>query len=300
MTVLLLRVGYIKMLRSTFCVLRKRTATGVQNKASQLASFSTCTSQSTSVQQSSEGVAAPPLKGAAGWQVWAAVCVTRHPLLCPPLDPMQLEYSKHIEQLDIEDSLQSDFELQIIEDEARKVLRDTDMAIEDEGEHYRAALESLDSWKKEEQNFADNVMPKEGSLPLGSFGSDPCRQAVLVQRGGEGRWGVPQGKWRPHETLRQTCERILAESCDASLGARVIGNSPIGFHQYKFPDTKDGYVGAKVFLYRAAVSTKARHAPLTQLEKCAENQKWISQSALADHLDAKYAKSVHQSLISDS
>ena len=36
------------------------------------------------------------------------------------------------------------------------------MAIEDEGEHYRAALESLDSWKKEEQNFADNVMPKEG------------------------------------------------------------------------------------------------------------------------------------------
>ena len=48
--------------------------------------------------------------------------------------------------------------------------------------------------------------------------------------------------------LFQTCERIVAEEIDPSLGVEIIGNAPIGFYKYKYPKSvrEQGYVGAKV------------------------------------------------------
>ena len=56
--------------------------------------------------------------------------------------------------------------------------------------------------------------------------------------------------------LSQTSERIVAESCDPSLGVRIMGNAPVGFFKYKYPKEvrSKGYIGAKVrvFIYHIA------------------------------------------------
>ena len=40
-------------------------------------------------------VEAPPgEKGIDGWQIMASVCVTRHPVICPPMKPIEHTYSQ--------------------------------------------------------------------------------------------------------------------------------------------------------------------------------------------------------------
>ncbi|KAF2354386.1 Ribosomal protein L46 [Trinorchestia longiramus] len=215
-------------------------------------------------------------KGIGGWQIMAAVCVTRHPVLCPPLSPMEHTYSQHLQQLDFEQSLQSDFELQVIEDKARKVLGADEEAelLDDEAKDTRSALEQLDFWKEEREQFEKRRV-FEVSVPENSLG---------------------------RSLSRQTSERVVAESFDPSLGVRVMGNAPVGFYKYKYPKEmrSHGYIGAKVFFYRGQVGYRVRRSlPILQ-QAHNKTQLWLTHQQITEKLQQNYVKAITQFLIDDS
>ncbi|KAA0184092.1 hypothetical protein HAZT_HAZT000609 [Hyalella azteca] len=245
-------------------------------------------------------------KGIGGWQIMTAVCVTRHPVLCPPLSPMEHTYSQHLQKLDVEQSLQCDFELQVIEDNAKKLLgvEEEVELLEEEAKEKRSALEQLDVWKQEQEEF-EKERVYEVKASGGSVGSSLSRQVVLVQKyklGSQDMWLLPQGPWKPGETLRQTSERVVAECCDPSLGVRIMGNAPVGFYKYKYPKEmrSQGYIGAKVFFYRGQVGYRVRRSlPLLQLASKKEQQ-WLTHEQLSEKLKQNYVKAITQFLIDDS
>lgn len=243
------------------------------------------------------------VKGIDGWQIMAAVCISRHPVLCPPMSPIEHTYSQHLSKLEVENSLQSDFELQILEDNARKVLGD-EVNLLDEGPKQMSALEQLDMWKKEQEDF-EKIRSYSSDAPPGGVGDSLSRQVVLVQRyklGSQNSWLLPQGPWQPGETLRQTSERIVAESCDPALGVRIMGNSPVGFFKYKYPKEvrAKGYIGAKVFFYRGQVGNRLRRSLPVLQSKGRPEQKWLTRQQILDQLQQSYVKAITQFIIDDS
>lgn len=67
----------------------------------------------------------------------------------------------------------------------------------------------------------------------------------------EKRLLLPQAKWKEGETLRQTAERIVKETCGTDLKVHFYGNAPVGFYKYKYQSPMNETVGAKVFFFRA-------------------------------------------------
>lgn len=53
-----------------------------------------------------------PLK----WELISAVCLERLPVISPPMKPIELEFSKMVERIDIQKSLKSDHELRFEEE----------------------------------------------------------------------------------------------------------------------------------------------------------------------------------------
>lgn len=253
---------------------------------------------------SGKGLEQESPKGIDGWEIMAGVCVTRHPVICPPMSPVEHTYYEHLNKLEIENSVLSDFELKIMEDKARKMLGEKEMEELGEGEiNEQSALELLDMWKKESEEF-EQAKSLEYEPTSSSLGVSPARQVVLVQKykiGSGNFWLLPQGPWKPGETLRMTSERIVAETCDPSLGIRILGNAPVGFYKYKYPKKvrSQGYIGAKVFFYRGQVSMNMRSSLPLLLAKGRNEQLWLTQDQLKDKLQRSYGQAVSQFLIRD-
>jgi len=244
-------------------------------------------------------VAVEPVR-AARWQVLGAVCVTRHPVLCRPMNEVEQRYSEHLQEIEVENSLLCDFELKMMEDEARKVLGESEEDIDDTSE-LRSALESQDLWNQEESTLRQSFNLDSGA-PEYSFGSSLERQVVLVQQKG-GHWMLPTAAWREGETLRQTCERVVETEVDPSLEVEIIGNAPIGFYKYKYPKSareQTGFVGAKVFLYRGAVSSSARQCLSRLAAPSPPHTRWLVRQQLAECLAPRYARALADCLVDDS
>jgi len=242
-----------------------------------------------------------------GWRLVVAVCVTRHPLLCQELHPIEQKFSQQITELEQRESVQSDFELRVMEDEARKVLGDTvDLGVREEETQLKSALENLDQWSKEEEKFRSKLNFSD-SIPAGALGAEPTRQVVLVtktQLGDDDLWMLPQDAWQPGETLRETSERIVEEQCDPALRIRILGNAPVGFFKYKYPkkvrqENEEGFIGVKMFFYRGYVGGNYRRS-LKLLRDSNQEELWLSHDQLDEKLSPRYCNAVKQFLIDDS
>uniref|UniRef100_A0A2P2I3K0 39S ribosomal protein L46, mitochondrial n=1 Tax=Hirondellea gigas TaxID=1518452 RepID=A0A2P2I3K0_9CRUS len=243
-------------------------------------------------------------KGIDGWQIMAAVCISRHPVLTPPLSLLEHTYSQYLNKMEFEQSIQCDFELQVIQDSARKMLGDDELDELDTSDDTRPALEQLDLWKQQQQKF-EKIRNFACDVPSSSVGSSLTSQVVLVQKyqlGKEELWLLPQGPWKPGETLRQTSERIVSEFCDPSLTVKIIGNAPVGFYKYKYPKgmRSNGYIGAKVFFYRGHVSNRIKRALQLLTSKGKDDQLWLTHTQIRDLLKQSYVKAITQFLIDDS
>ncbi|XP_064093681.1 large ribosomal subunit protein mL46-like isoform X1 [Macrobrachium nipponense] len=244
-------------------------------------------------------------EGLGKWQIVGAACITRLPVICPPMTPIEEEYSKLITKLEIDHSLKSNHELRLEQDVIRtELLKSSDLDDADlEESSQQTALEYEDACVEELKtfNFAPRVTEADQTGNLQTLNRALDRALVLLVKqklGDEYQWVFPQSPWIPGETLRQTCERIIKEKCGTNLKVKVLGNAPCGFYKYKYPKQlrSEGFIGAKVFFYKAQVTgVTGEVQPGSDI---AEHQ-WLTHNQLDGKLKSSYAKSVAMFLVSD-
>lgn len=239
------------------------------------------------------------------WQIVGATCITRPPVICPPMTPMEKEYSEMISKMEKENSLKNDHELRREQDMIRaELLKSGDADDADiEESPLQTALEFEDACVEELKatEFAPKVTEADKNGDLGTLDRALDRSLVLLVKqklGEDYRWILPQSPWVPGETLRQTCERVVEERCGSNLKVKFLGNAPCGFYKYKYPKQlrSDGFIGAKVFFYKAQV--RGVNGEVLPGSDIAEHQ-WLTHDQLDDRFKRPYAKSVSKFLVSD-
>lgn len=163
------------------------------------------------------------------WDLWSAVIVERPAALTNDLGGIERTVCQTMREMEDEGSLKCDFELRQerdLENVERKKkglepLSDSDI---------RTAEDMLEEWKKDAKQFepAPTRTKADEESDLRSTQrelSRPLRLAVETKwqtsEGDEWTWDLPKTKWREGETLRETAERALRESCGDGL--RVQG-----------------------------------------------------------------------------
>ncbi|XP_046739761.1 39S ribosomal protein L46, mitochondrial [Diprion similis] len=237
-------------------------------------------------------------EGKEKWDLLSAVCVERHPVISRPLNDMETKFQQYLDQVEFENSMKSDHELRDQKDkEIQKSLKtgtediDTD-AIKQTAQDFEDA--SLDELKKFQ--FGSRVTEADKKNDLTSLDRKLDRNLVLLveqQVGEKTFWIPPQGLRKDGETLRQTAERVLKESCGETLNVKFYGNAPCGFYKYKYPQPlrQTGVIGAKIFYYQA----KYLKGSLTSQAK----YQWLDREELENTLPVPLKKSVTQFLIDE-
>ncbi|KAL7632055.1 UNVERIFIED_CONTAM: hypothetical protein RMT77_017632 [Armadillidium vulgare] len=95
------------------------------------------------------------------WQLIAATCISRSPIITAGLTPMEKEYKELVEQREFEQSLQSDHELRLIEDKIKMDLmssKDRDLVeIEEVSSQTGTEFEDASVAELESHQFASRV-----------------------------------------------------------------------------------------------------------------------------------------------
>jgi len=238
------------------------------------------------------------------WQIVGAACITRPPTLCPPLRPIEAKYLQSLHDIENEASLKSDHELRNEQDVIRaQILKAGNVELEIEETSTQTAVEFEDACEEELNSFefATTTTADDSNGDNRSTERSLDRPLVLVVKqrlGSDSHWVLPQLPWQPGESLRQTCERVVKETCGDNLKVQFLGNAPCGFYKYKFPKQarKDGYIGAKVFFYKGFVNS----GNVEKKSDTMEDFQWLTQDQLDSTFKRSYAESVNKFIISDN
>ncbi|KAI4487946.1 hypothetical protein M0802_011650 [Mischocyttarus mexicanus] len=192
------------------------------------------------------------------WDLLTAVCLERHPIITKPMNELELNYYNLLKKIEYENSMKSDFELQMEKEKLQKE-QASDMKAKDMDVVSLQTLQEFEDICQEELKnfqFAPKVTEYDKSNDKSSIQHKLDRTLVLLVEqniNGDASWIPPQGIRREGETMRQTAERILQEFCGTELMVKFYGNAPIGFYKYKYlePNKESGKHGAKVFYYLA-------------------------------------------------
>ncbi|XP_022066156.1 39S ribosomal protein L46, mitochondrial [Acanthochromis polyacanthus] len=235
------------------------------------------------------------------WTLMAAVCLQRLPVISADCSPIEQQFKDMIFQMELEKSVLSDHELQLLEDAERMRRKQADDYDSDEEEgHGRQeimlAQDLEDAWEQKLKSFQPAPRAR-ADVDEDLTSAQRCLAETLVllaeqQVGKEKLWLLPQTQWQEGETLRQTAERAL-DSLPAGFKATFLGNAPCGFYKYKLPKAirTESTVGTKVFFFKAILSDnappKAPKAPLL----------WLTKSELQRYLKPAYMMKVDRFIL---
>lgn len=195
------------------------------------------------------------------WDVMVGLCLQRKPIITKPLTDTEVNFQKILQEIEFEKSLKSEHELRYERDVNRmeklkngKVIDFDDM----DQASSQSAQDYVDKNKEELINFKFASRSTEADTmndtkSLKRKLDDNLVLIVKQQLGHEDYWVLPQGLWKDGETLRETSERILKETC-GNIHVRFYGNAPCGFYKYKYPKQKreqSNIEGAKIFFFKA-------------------------------------------------
>lgn len=198
------------------------------------------------------------------WDIMAGICLQRKPVITKSLTDIEVNYQNIIQEIEFEKSLKSDHELQHDRDLQRmeKLKKGiiTDFNDMDQASN-QTAQDYLDKNKDELSKFklASRITDADEKKDTKSLKRKLEENLILVTKqklGNEHFWILPQGLWTNGETLRETAERILKESCGNNINVRFYGNAPCGFYKYKYPKKKREQTdvqGAKIFFFKATL-----------------------------------------------
>lgn len=233
------------------------------------------------------------------WDLYAGVLVERLPVVSKSLNPLEKQFQDLLWRVEYENSLKSDHELkherEIVQAELIKQGK-IQVDLEDAGSK-QTAQDLKDAYVEELKKFQLGSRTTPDDQANRTTSTDRCLDDtlyLLVQQklGQQEHLILPQGKREEGESMRQTAERVLRESCGQELQVLFYGNAPVGFHKYKYPrNQRTETVGAKVFFYRASLRSGQVPENLTKFE-------WLPKEALNEKLtNTAYAESVKKFLL---
>uniref|UniRef100_A0A4W3IZ46 Large ribosomal subunit protein mL46 n=1 Tax=Callorhinchus milii TaxID=7868 RepID=A0A4W3IZ46_CALMI len=191
-------------------------------------------------------------------------------------------------------SLYSDHELRVFKDEERVRRRLADDYDSDEeevvGQEIVSAQDLEDSWDQKLKKFSP--AKRNDRLSLNRKLEDKLILLVKERLGDEELWLLPQGEWKPWESLRRTAERTLSLLCLSAgdkLRACFLGKAPSGLYKYRYPITlrSSGYEGAKVFFFKAMLTNG-------DLQTDVKDHVWVTKSELQHYLKPQYLKQLNR------
>uniref|UniRef100_A0A674AQF7 Large ribosomal subunit protein mL46 n=1 Tax=Salmo trutta TaxID=8032 RepID=A0A674AQF7_SALTR len=170
------------------------------------------------------------------------------------------------------------------------------------GQETITAQDQKDTWELNLKHFQPALRDRDYTAPASSKDSSPRRclgdSLVLLvkQTVGKGNiWLLPQAQWEAGETLPQTAARGLTSLPEADFKATFLGNTPCGVYKYKFPkDVRtEGCVGAKVFFFKALLSTGSASQSAGQKESFL----WAKKTELQGYLKPAYLEKVNRFIL---
>ncbi|XP_037582911.1 39S ribosomal protein L46, mitochondrial-like [Dermacentor silvarum] len=234
-----------------------------------------------------------------GWDLVGAVALERKPVIMPELNALEKKYLEVLRSIEVEGSLLSDHELQLLEDKKKREDPEEGVAIK-----VQTAQDIEEEWTKKAKEFKPASRLTEADSKGDTRTTQRCLdQALLLvvnQQLGKGhRWILPQALHANGETMRQTAERALTEVCGPALEAFFLGNAPAGCYSYNYPPEfqKNGIQGAKVFFFKAQLKNGALSvSDLKKLTK-ADDFAWLTYKELSSKMLPRYCKAVQSFLM---
>jgi len=215
---------------------------------------------------------------------------------------MEDKYSKFLQEIELESSKLSDHEVRHKKD--LQLMEKIKKGETDKG-NIQTAQDFEDSCTKELLKFVPKQIEADKKNDTKSLQRALDSHLVFVveqQLGKDFKWVCPQVKRIEGETLRQTAERLLRETCP-NVKAQIFGNAPWGFYKYKYPpgiQNKKGeeVTGAKIFFYKAQyISGNVESAKNDAIQ--IKDFHWLTRKELEDKLLDDYHSSISQFLIEE-
>nr|XP_033321960.1 39S ribosomal protein L46, mitochondrial [Megalopta genalis]XP_033321961.1 39S ribosomal protein L46, mitochondrial [Megalopta genalis]XP_033321962.1 39S ribosomal protein L46, mitochondrial [Megalopta genalis]XP_033321963.1 39S ribosomal protein L46, mitochondrial [Megalopta genalis] len=208
------------------------------------------------------------------WDLFGAVCLERHPIITKPMEDVEARYQEMLKQIELENSLISDFEIQM----KQELKHEWKIGSTDESKEKiktQTLQDIRDSYKEElmKFQFASRTNAEEDDQ-VTSLNRKLDKTLVLLVNeriGTDNFWIPPQTVHKCTETMIETARRTVEEFCGNNIGVQFYGNAPIGFYTYKYPKQLEGKDGAKIFYFLAKyingdISSKLQHCWLDREE----------------------------------
>uniref|UniRef100_A0A5S6QW53 39S ribosomal protein L46, mitochondrial n=1 Tax=Trichuris muris TaxID=70415 RepID=A0A5S6QW53_TRIMR len=243
-----------------------------------------------------------PADASAGrWRVVVSVCLERFPIICPELDAIQKRYKKLVSAVEFENSLLSEHEVRLIEDQKRLEQRRASRNDEstDPEDRVVTALDFEDACIQEFEAFRKRYLQRiENVTDDKSLKRCLSRKLVLVVHNPiKKRWLFPEAYLNDGETLYDASRRALSTLLDIDQCLLPYGFAPTGFHKFKYPKPlvkQNNAAGEKIFFYKCQLQQKS-------FPNCVNvgtpDHKWLTHGELVQYVPSSYYKSVRKCLI---
>ena len=229
------------------------------------------------------------------WKIRAAVSVERMPQITPDLDPIQQKFQGFLQQLEMEQSKKCDHELRIEQDFKLLEMKKRGENIPADKLNVNTAEDDLEIWRKDADKFqiASRTTEADAKNDTQSSNRKLDKSLFLVIKN-QKHWTLPMLDHVQGESLRNTAERALQNTCGQDFSAQILGNAPFAHAKVKYSrnyQKETGVRGEKIFLYKAFF--EAGNMP-----KGLEYQ-WLTKDEMNDLLNPLLKKPLLSILYSD-
>ncbi|XP_033647535.1 39S ribosomal protein L46, mitochondrial-like [Asterias rubens] len=254
---------------------------------------------------SSSVPSAPSESKSPRWDLMSAVCLERYPVVSQELTQIETEYMTMQETVELENSLLSSHEMQVIQDKERIKRRQSGLVDDDEDDQTSELISALDMEDRYMEEF-NQFKPASCTSDIDDPQSlqrklmDKLVLLVKCKVGDKSMWMMPQGARQEGETMRETAGRVLASQCSPQsmrdMRAHFFGNAPSACFKYSYPldmQRKSGVKGAKIFFYKARLMTGD-----VQINKnVIEDYAWVAHSEMDKYVVPSYLETVQQFVV---
>jgi len=237
------------------------------------------------------------IRYSSSWQCHAAMMLERPAGIVKEMNPFEKAYYNMLQQIEAENSLLSDYELELIAE--KKARADAAKKGSASALQVKTMEDILQEWKMELAEFEKDQLSKINKKTeelkkddLKRCLDQPLSLVTNQKLGSQNHWLFPQASHKQGETLRQTAERAVAESMGDNVEILTLGNAPCTFYKYKYPKALQDELkvqGAKVFFFKA----QYRSGLQNEGKKC--QHVWATMDELKELLPKAYLKAVQPS-----
>ncbi|KRZ69166.1 Translation initiation factor IF-2, mitochondrial, partial [Trichinella papuae] len=225
------------------------------------------------------------------WKIMVSLCIERFPVIVRGLNSIEKQYKDLMDRIEFENSLYSQHELRLLEDEKRLALKKTGEIHDYDSVMTAADFEDACTQKLEEFNQKYNKKADDHMTNTDSLWRNLDRKLLLVVNHAEKKhWLLPEIQIENGETLHDASVRLLTSIVEPT-NAMPYAYAPVGFFKFKYPKpvaTKYHSIGEKIFFFKCHLKTKYPEEIVPKIE----NYKWLNHDELISIFPPKYYKSI--------